>query len=96
MPPERVYAFVRAALATFGRHGGEPAAYSSSSRSRVKFEWVEAALEAQAHVAADVAAAEATEATAAAERQQAEQQQLEQGGGDIAARVRQTFAAWFR
>ena len=95
MPPERVYAFVRAALATFGRHGGEPAAYSSSSRSRVKFEWVEAALEAQAHVAAD-AAAEVTEATAAAERQQAEQQQLEQGGGDIAARVRQTFAAWFR
>ena len=95
MPAERVYAFVRAALATFGRHGGEPAAYSSSSRSRVKFEWVEAALEAQAHVAAD-AAAEATEATAAAERQQAEQQQLEQGGGDIAARVRQTFAAWFR
>lgn len=95
MPPERVYAFVRAALATFGRHGGEPAAYSSSSRSRVKFEWVEAALEAQAHVAADVAA-EVTEATAAAERQQAEQQQLEQGGGDIAARVRQTFAAWFR
>ena len=95
MPAERVYAFVRAALATFGRHGGEPAAYSSSSRSRVKFEWVEAALEAQAHVAADVAA-EVTEATAAAERQQAEQQQLEQGGGDIAARVRQTFAAWFR
>ena len=48
MPAERVYLFLRAALATFGRHGGDPAAYSSSSRSRVKFEWVEAALEAQA------------------------------------------------
>lgn len=36
------------------------------------------------------AAAEAALATADAE------QQAEQGGGHIAARVRQTFAAWFR
>ena len=86
MPPERVFAFLCAALATFGRHrgllityyyhvrltthylllttygslptvhygytyyrhSGDPAAYSSSSRSRVKFEWIEATLEAQA------------------------------------------------
>ena len=79
-------------------HGAEPAAYSGSSsrrRSRVRFEWVEAALEARAlSAAAEAEAARAAAAGAAA--QEEEGQQAERGGARIAARVRETLAAWFR
>ena len=83
--------------ATCCSHGAEPAAYSSSGssscRSRVRFEWVEAALEVRALAAAEAAAARAIAAGAAAA---AEELQAERGGARIAARMRETLAAWFR
>ena len=98
LPAERVHEFVRAALATFRSHGGEPAAYSGSSssrRSRVRFEWIEATLEARALAAAEEAEAARAAAAAAAAAAEAEEQ-AERGGARIAARVRETLAAWFR
>ena len=96
LPPDRVFGFLRAALATFGRHGihGDPAAYSSSSRSRIKYEWIEAVLEANQTTlaAADAAAAEA-QATGVAVAAQGE---TEQASSRIVARVRQTLTSWFR
>ena len=90
--------------ATCCSHGAEPAAYSSSGssscRSRVRFEWVEAALEvralAAAEAAAEAAAARAIAAGAAAAATEAEELQAERGGARIAARMRETLAAWFR
>ena len=80
-------------------HGGEPAAYSgsgSSRRSRVRFEWVEAALEARALSAAAEAEAARSPAAGAAAAEEEEGQQAERGGARIAARVRETLATWFR
>ena len=80
-------------------HSAEPAAYSGSSssrRSRVRFEWVEAALEARALEAAAEVEAARTAAAGAAAAEEEEGQQAERGGARIAARVRDTLAAWFR
>ena len=79
-------------------HGAEPAAYSGSSsrRSRVRFEWIEAALEARALEAAAEVEAARTAAAGAAAAEEEEGQQAERGGARIAARVRETLAAWFR